>query len=134
MRKMPNLTFIDTSVWIEYFGPGDRALCARVEELIRADRAVISGLVRGELLYGARSRDEYAGLSQAIEGVHCLIDSPDLFSEAAGFAWKLREKGIKIPLADLTIAAHCVRGGLGLVTKDRHFEMLEAGLGLRIRS
>jgi predicted nucleic acid-binding protein len=130
---MPKSVLIDSSIWISYFSSQDESLCANVEGLIRTDQAMISGLILGEVLYGAKSRIEYENLADTFEGIRCLVDSPEVFSRAADYAWQLREKGIKAPLADLTIAAHCVLGGIGLLTRDRHFSMIEEGLALQLR-
>jgi predicted nucleic acid-binding protein len=130
---MPKSVLIDSSIWINYFSSQDESLCANVEGLIRTDQAVISGLILGEVLYGARSRVEYESLADTFEGIRCLVDSPQIFSLAADYAWQLREKGITAPLADLTIAAHCVLDGIGLFTRDRHFSIIEKGLALQLR-
>ena len=130
---MPKSVLIDSSIWIHYFSSQDKSLCASVEGLLRTDQAVISGFILGEVLYGAKSRIEYESLADTFEGIRCLIDSPEVFSLAAGYAWQLREKGIKAPLADLTIAAHCVLGEIGLLTRDRHFSMIEEGLAVQLR-
>jgi predicted nucleic acid-binding protein len=130
---MPKSVLIDSSVWIGYFSSQDGSLCASVEELIRTDQAAISGLILGEVLYGAKSRVEYESLADSFEGIRCLVDSPQVFSLAAKYAWQLREKGIKAPLANLTIAAHCTLNGISLFTRDRHFSMIEEGLGVQLR-
>ena len=130
---MPKSVLIDSSIWIHYFSSQDESLCASVEGLIRTNQAMISGLILGEVLYGAKSRIEYENLADTFEGIRCLVDSPEVFSLAAGYAWQLREKGIKAPLADLTIAAHCILGDIHLFTRDRHFSMIEEGLAVQLR-
>jgi len=87
---MPKSVLIDSSIWIHYFSSQDESLCASVEGLLRTDQAVISGFILGEVLYGAKSRIEYESLADTFEGIRCLIDSPEVFSLAAGYAWQLR--------------------------------------------
>jgi predicted nucleic acid-binding protein len=123
------VVLVDSSIWIDYFCADDLPLCARIDELIRADEAAISGLILGEVLYCARSQEEYHELADTFGGLHCLVDDATVFSEAADLAWQLRAKGIRVPLSDLTIAIHCRRIGAGLLSRDRHFALVEEGMG-----
>ena len=132
--KRPNLVLIDTSIWIDFLRRNDEALALKVEELIRSDEAIITGLILGEVLSGSRDKDEFENLERTLSGIRCLDDDRETFSLAANLAWQLRAKGLRIPLSDLSIAAHCQREAVPLLTGDRHFALIEEGLGKTFRS
>jgi predicted nucleic acid-binding protein len=133
MRGIAAMVFIDSSIWIDFLHNGDTYLGKRVDELLRSGEVLISGLVLGEVLCGARSEAEFLALAETFAGLRCLVDDAEVFSEAADLAWKLRAKGIRVPLPDLTIAVHCLRSGASLLSRDRHFALIEEGLGKSFR-
>jgi len=49
---------IDTSAWIDFFRDSSGAAGDMVAELIRLDRAYLTGPVMAELLHGARGKRE----------------------------------------------------------------------------
>ena len=103
------MVLIDTSISIDFLRRSDEALAIKVEELIRSDEAIITGLILGEVLSGSRDKDEFENLERTLSGIRCLDDDRETFSLAANLAWQLRAKGLRIPLSDLSIAAHCLR-------------------------
>jgi len=127
------MVFIDSSIWIDFLQGGSTTLGKQVDELLLSGQVVTSGLVLGEVLCGARSEAEYLELAGTFSGLQCLIDDAEVFSEAANLAWKLRAKGFRVPLADLTIAVHCLRSGASLLSRDRHFSLIEEGIGKTFR-
>ncbi|MCL0089200.1 hypothetical protein M1O54_02405 [Dehalococcoidia bacterium] len=51
-----NKVIVDTSAWIEYFRPqGDAELKEAIKPLISEVRALLPGIIRTEILRGARS-------------------------------------------------------------------------------
>jgi len=47
-------------------------------------------------------------------------------------AFKLRRKGVTVPLTDLIIAAHAAYFGLTVVTADPHFRLIEKEVKLAL--
>jgi predicted nucleic acid-binding protein len=124
-----SLVIIDTSIWIEYLRGADAELGVRIEKLIHSDEAIITGLILGELLCGARDNDEFVTLGRVLDGLHCLTDDKEVYREAANLAWQLRAQGIRVPLSDLSIAAQSLRSGAPIMTRDGHFQLIESALG-----
>ena len=123
------MVLIDSSIWIDFLRGGDEALSLKIQELVRSDEAMVTGLIFGEVLSGARNNDEFEKLKRSLDGLTCLIDDREVFSDAGQMAWQLRAKGLRLPLSDLSIAAHCLRKAVPLLTRDRHFALIEEGLG-----
>ena len=51
---------IDTSAWIDSFRPGEnQGLSLVVKDLILKDRVLLPGIIKAELLRGARTKNEF---------------------------------------------------------------------------
>jgi predicted nucleic acid-binding protein len=55
---------IDTSAWIDFFRETGGAVGDLVADLVRLDRAYLTGLVMAELLHGAKGKRETTQLSR----------------------------------------------------------------------
>jgi predicted nucleic acid-binding protein len=62
----------DTSVWIEYFKGGEESVRAALRVLIRAQQAVLVGVVLAELLQGCRSPKEAETILSHLAGLRFL--------------------------------------------------------------
>ena len=132
------LHLIDTSVWIEVFLPRrsavSPALIERVEELMADNRAALTGVVRFELLGGARGEAEFARLEAALEGLPGIPMDEESWSEAARLSFFLRRVGLTIPPPDLMIASVALQADAPVLHRDRHFDAIAAHTSLRVES
>ena len=70
---------IDTSAWIESFRPkSKKGFSLLVKDLILQNRVLMPGIIRAELLRGARNKREFNQLSDLLKGVAYLA-VPDEF-------------------------------------------------------
>ncbi|MCK4763250.1 MAG: PIN domain-containing protein [Candidatus Aminicenantes bacterium] len=123
---------IDASVWIEFFRDKNFALTSLVKDLMEKDVVYINGIVQTELLKGAKSEKNYRSLRNNFNGLHFLEIDRELFDSISDAAYKLRKKGITVPLADLIIAVQCVENHLTLIENDKHFELIKQHLDLNL--
>jgi predicted nucleic acid-binding protein len=134
---MPNELFlIDTSVWIEVL-PGRRAndaLRRRVDALLAADRVAVTGMVRLELLGGARTQADWRRLDDLLSALHQLPTDDPHWDDAAQMAFQLRRGGVTVPSTDLLIAAVSARAGAVLLHRDHHFDLMAAHLPITVES
>lgn len=127
---------IDTSVWLEVLptGRSSDALRKRVDDLLAADLVATTGMVRLELLGGARSEREWQRLHRLLLALHQLEVTEKQWEEAALLGFRLRRQGIAIPFTDLLIASVALGGAAVLVHRDRHFDLMAAQLPLLVES
>ena len=124
---------IDLSAWIAFFRPGGGPASSVVDELIRADRAVLVGPVLSELLQGARADRERRELRERLGALpYAEIVQAD-WQAAGETLWQLRRSGVTVPLTDALIAVVAIRSKMAVLTIDSHFRQLGAQL-LEVRS
>ncbi len=91
----------------------------------------IPSVVLGELHYGfmkgRRERFNERKLGQFINRLKVEIVDVDanVARKYATIYFSLRKKGVKIPINDVWIAACCMEVGGTLLTRDRHFEVVD---------
>ena len=131
-----DLYLVDTSVWVEVLarGRGGSKLCRRVDDLLAADLAAITGMVRLELLGGARNEAEYRRLDRLLSALHLLPVDEECWDEAAHIGFELRQAGISAPFTDLLIAAVAIQNKTTLIHRDRHFDLIATHLPLKAES
>jgi predicted nucleic acid-binding protein len=123
---------IDSSVWINYFREKNYELTPFIKELMEKDQVYINGIIRIELLKGAKSEKNYRSLKSSLNGLHFLEIDKKLFDTISEAAFKLRTNGVTVPLTDLVIAVQCVENGLILINEDRHFEFIQDHFELKL--
>ena len=112
---------VDTSVWIEYFNTLS-ATANEIEQLIRERRVWGNGIIIVELLFGARTDKEAGSILASINAIPFLDTTKEIWFKAAELGFKLKRKGITIPLSDLVIATCAIEHNLMLFTFDKHFK------------
>jgi len=123
---------LDSSAWIKYFRNKDYELTPLIKELMEKDLVYINGIIQIELLKGAKSDKNYRTLKNCFNGLHFLEIDKELFDSISEAAYKLRTKGITVPLTDLIIAIQCVENNLILVEEDKHFKFIREHFDLRL--
>ena len=127
---------VDTSVWLEVLPPGrgSDALRQRLDALLAADVVATTGMVRLELLGGARTPEEWQRLGDLLSALHALPVDEGHWDEAARWGFHLRRQGVAVPFTDLLIGAVAARHGAVVLHRDRHFDVMAAHLGLQVES
>ena len=116
---------IDTSAWIESFRPGgDGTLGELVKDLILKGRVLLPGIIRTEILRGAKNRREYNRLSDLLKGLTYLSVGEEFWGKLAEFSFGLFRKGIAVPLTDTYIALLCIENNASLLHRDKHFDLI----------
>ena len=130
------LYLVDTSVWLEVLPPGDRSpgLRSRVDELLAADKVAITGMVRLELLGGARNDWEWDLLNDHVSALHQLTVAEDTWQEAARMGFQLRRQGVTVPFTDLIIGAVAIDNDAVLLHRDHHFDLIAQHVPLKVES
>ena len=131
-----SLYLVDTSVWLDVLprGKADSELRERVDALLTADLVATTGIVRLELLGGARTEAQYGHLSGLLSALHLLPIVEERCTEAAQMGFQLRRQGIAVPFTDLLIAAVAAKNDATVVHRDRHFDTIAQHLSLNVES
>jgi predicted nucleic acid-binding protein len=123
------MVLVDSSIWIEHFRKkGDVMISLALEHLIEEMQACFCGIVKLEVLGGARD-DEKTVISNLFSLVPYLPQPETVWDEAVRFQWRVRKHGLNIPWSDALIAVTANRNGHRIYHRDKHFEAL-AHLGL----
>lgn len=127
---------VDTSVWLEVLpsGGGDGPLRQRVDDLLAADAVATTGMVRLELLGGARTAEEQARLGGMLSALHHIPVEDSHWEAAAELGYRARRSGVTLPFTDLLIGAVAIRADAILVHRDRHFDLLATQSALKVES
>ena len=108
---------------------------ARVRERLVAlapHSVAVSVVTQGELMYGLRKKGSPAALSALIHEFLIRVEVLPWTAEVANVYGTLRascaERGVSLSALDMMIAAHAVASGAVLVTRDKAFSHVKAGL------
>jgi predicted nucleic acid-binding protein len=116
---------IDTSAWIESFRPtGPAKLIQTVKELILSGKVLMPGIIKAELLRGAKTQKEYDRLEEMLQSVTRLPVLDDFWERAAKYSFSLYRKGIAVPLVDTVIALLSIENKAFLLHCDKHFGLI----------
>ncbi len=123
------MVLVDSSAWIELFRKkGDVIVSLALENLIEEMQACFCGIVKLEVLGGARD-DEKTVISNLFSLLPYLPQTEGVWDEAIRFQWRVRKHGLNIPWSDVLIAVVANRNGHRIYSRDKHFDTL-ANLGL----
>lgn len=112
---------VDTSVWIEYLKNKPHVAESLDQQLLGGNIFTV-GPVVAELLQGARTEKDYRLLKNSIDGLSFVETGVEDWINAGSISFKLRRKGVIIPITDCLIAAVAIRQNASVMTYDRHFE------------
>lgn len=122
---------VDTSVWIDFFR-GDTQAIARLDPLLRDDRAAVSGPIVAEVTSGARTPGAFQQLRTRLGALTTLEPPPDLWDRVAAARFSLARQGTQAHLVDLLIALTASTAGHTLLTRDRDFTAIAQVVPLEV--
>lgn len=115
------MILFDTNVLIDYWRKPNELLKLNISP----DKFAICGVVKSELLHGAKSNEETDKLLKFFNSFNLLYTNEYDF-EGVGFMLQtLRENGISLPLADVMIAFCAIKYDVPLWTQDGHFKLIQ---------
>jgi len=124
---------IDTSVWIESFrANADQSLHRLVKNLILSELVLLPGIIKTELLRGAKNKKEFNQLNQLLKGLAYLAVHEDFWERLSEFSFQLFRKGIVVPLTDTYIALLCIENQASILHLDKHYDMIAQKTKLKI--
>jgi len=124
---------VDTSAWIESFHTkGDSKLKEKVKQLITEGNILLPGIIKAEILRGAKSKKEYESLDDLLDGLTYLPVGEDFWGRLTRFSFDLLREGIVIPLVDAYIALLAIESNASLLHCDQHFDLVARKTSLNV--
>ena len=117
---------IDTSAWIEFFQSSSGAVGNKVAKLIETDCAVMTGPVLMELIQASSSQQQARQLRGLLDVLPFVEVERADWEEAGSVLRELREQGFAVPTTNALLGTVAKRRGLGVLTLDKHFELLKS--------
>lgn len=127
------MIFVDSSVWIDYFGEIDSPQTAKLDSILSVERVIVGDLVLTEVLQGYRDHREFAAAFGVLKGFEIVVvGGASVCVQAAQNYSRLRALGFTVrKTIDTIIATRCIISGYQLLHNDRDFIPFEKHLGLR---
>jgi len=124
---------IDNSAWLESFrSNGDARLIRVVKDLIVKGHVLLPGIIRTELLRGAKNRKEFNKLDDLLKGLTYSSVEEEFWNELSDFSFGLFRKGVVVPLIDTYIALICMKEKALILHCDKHFELIARKFPLKV--
>ncbi|MFW5980582.1 MAG: PIN domain-containing protein [Halanaerobiaceae bacterium] len=111
---------VDTSIWIDYFKYEKNV--EFIENGLMNEKIFVVGPVVSELLQGVKTEKEYNKLINCIEAIPFIDTSFKDWKKAGTISYKLRRRGLTIPLTDIIISAIALNNQVFIYSKDEHFK------------
>ena len=133
---MPTDRFlVDTSAWLlalrTDFVP---AIKDRIDHLLRDDAIITTGMIKLEILSGARTEPEFRRLKQGLDALESIGTDGGAWEEACKVGFRLRRKGVTVPHTDILVAACAMTTKAILIHVDTHFDLIAKHTGLQVES
>jgi hypothetical protein len=126
---------VESSAWISVLRSKPvEPLRRRIDELLQQGVVATTGMIRLELLGGAKTRAEFDRLAFVTQGLDQLSADDSTWLRAAELAFALRRQGITVPNPDMLIAAVAIENNATLVHADAHFERIAQHSQLKTES
>lgn len=124
------MVLVDTSIWIEYFGPRPGSGAARLDGVIKSGEPfAISSVILQEVLQGARSPKEFARLKEYLTSqlfLH-LRDPQESYAFAAALYLRCRRRGVTPRgSVDCVIAQLAIEHEARLLHQDEDFNRMSS--------
>ena len=118
------MILVDTSAWIELLRKhGDAKVKTHVARYLSVEEAAFTCPVRFELLAGAKDA-ERGDVEQALAFGHHLPFTQAMWMRAADVERSLRGRGVVVPRDDIFVATVALEHRVGILCKDRHFDLM----------
>lgn len=126
------MVLVDSSVWIEATRKTGRIdVKVALECLLEEYEATVCSPVWLEVLGGLR-RESRRAYTEYFSILPYVVAVEEDWKRAQEYAWILADRGLRVPWFDLLIAAISIRYGCRIYTIDRHFDVMQAHLGVRL--
>ncbi len=127
------MTFIDSSVLIDYFNGIENWQVEKLDEMLGKEMVVIGDYILVEVLQGFRDDKDYVIARKVLNTFPCFnIWGEEIAVKAANNYRTLRKKGVTVrKTVDVIIGTFCIENDLEILHNDKDFFPMEKHLGLK---
>ena len=115
------MILVDTNIIIDIW----KNRAEDIIQLFEKEAVCICGVIRSELMHGAYSEKNLEEISQKLNYITEINMADDEWDEFGRFLYKLRTNGLSVPYADAVIAFIAIKNKLLLLTRDKHFKLIQ---------
>ena len=114
------MILVDTNIIINFWKNPSEKIAA----VFTSEDIVICGIVKAELLHGARSEKDFNKIIEALSEFPLLEIGNDLWDFLGNVLFRLRRNGLTIPFQDAVLTALALMNNARLWTDDKHFQLV----------
>ena len=115
------MILVDTNIIIDIW----KNRAEDIIQLFEKEAVCICGVIRSELMHGAYSEKNLEEISQKLNYITEINMANNEWDEFGRFLYKLRTNGLSVPYADAVIAFIAIKNKLLLLTRDKHFKLIQ---------
>ena len=115
------MILVDTNIIIDIW----KNRAEDIIQLFEKEAVCICGVIRSELMHGAYSEKNLEEISQKLNYINEINMANNERDEFGRFLYKLRTNGLSVPYADAVIAFIAIKNKLLLLTRDKHFKLIQ---------
>lgn len=102
------MIFVDTGIIIDFWkNPTDR-----IRKVFLKHKVAICGIVKSELIHGAKSKKDINIISKSLSGLEYVPIEEFVWEDVGNFLYRLRKKGITVPFQDAVICPLALKNNL----------------------
>ncbi len=114
------MILVDTNIIINFWkNPSEKFTDIFINEDI-----VICGIVKAELLHGARSKKDFKKIIEALSEFPFLEIGNDLWEFLGDVLFRLRKNGLTVPFQDAVLTSLSLMHKARIWSDDRHFQLM----------
>ena len=114
----------DSNIFIDFWKKTDQALI----DIFSNEDVVICGVVKSELMHGAKSEVDLDRICNALDTFEELSFDESDWPLLGKTLYTLRKSGITVPFQDAIIAYLAIKNGIAVWTRDTHFSHMQTVL------
>jgi len=116
------MILVDSNILIDYYRSRNSDLAKKIDSL----EIAICGIVKTEVLHGAKDDDEFDKILNSLKSFELLITDEYDYELTGLLLNNLRRNGIQVPTTDAIIAFEAIKYDAELWTKDKHFKLIQS--------
>ena len=107
----------DTNIIIRFWRRPDE----KTMHIFQTEKVGICGVIKAEILHGAKSEEDCQRILKALAGIPCLSFGEQDWDFVGRNLYLLRSHGITMPFQDVLIASTAICNGASIWSNDKHF-------------
>lgn len=111
------MVLVDTNIIIGFWRKRDSSM----ERIFLTEDVAVCGVVKAELMHGARSKEDVERIMAALSPFPCLDMEKGDWDKLGRNLYELRSHGITLPFQDVLIATIAISNDAQVWTNDLHF-------------